>query len=132
MARTTVRISEDTRDKLRELARERDESMQEVLAEAVRLYDLRRFVGPGRCAAARTTVRITEETRERLRALARDCDESMQEVLAQAVEAYRRNWILEQSNAAWARLREDPVAWAAELEERRIWEGTLADGLDQE
>ena len=81
---------------------------------------------------AGTTVRMTEETRDKLRQLARESNESMQEILAKAVEAYRRNWVLQQSNAAYARLREDPAAWAAELEERRTLEGTLADGLDQE
>jgi hypothetical protein len=29
-----------------------------------------------------------------------------------------------------ARLRRDPVAWAEELEERRLFENTLMDGLE--
>lgn len=81
---------------------------------------------------AQTTVRVREDTREALRELARATNEPMQEVLAKAVEAYRRRWILEQHNASYARLRQAPIAWAEELEERKLWEATLGDGLEPE
>ncbi len=35
-------------------------------------------------------------------------------------------------NASFARLRRDPVAWAEELEERRLYENTLMDGLEDD
>jgi hypothetical protein len=35
-------------------------------------------------------------------------------------------------NASFARLRRDPAAWAEELEERRLFENTLMDGLEDE
>jgi len=38
MARTTVRMTEETRAVLRELARESNETMQQVLAKAVEAY----------------------------------------------------------------------------------------------
>ena len=38
MARTTVRMTEETRAVLRELARETNETMQQVLAKAVEAY----------------------------------------------------------------------------------------------
>ena len=79
---------------------------------------------------ASTTVRIREETREALRQLANEVGEPMQEVLAKAVEAYRRQRILESTNAAYAALRADPEAWQSMEQERREWEATLANGLE--
>lgn len=43
MSATTVRISEETREKLRELAHEDHEPMQAVLAKAVEAYCRQRF-----------------------------------------------------------------------------------------
>jgi hypothetical protein len=51
-------------------------------------------------------------------------------VVERAVEHYRRELFLADLNAAYARLRADPVAWRDELAERALWETTLADGLD--
>jgi hypothetical protein len=79
-----------------------------------------------------TTVRVSAETRAALRDLAAETGESMQEVLAKAVEAYRRRLFLEAANADYARLRADPRTWAEELEERRLWDATLLDGLEDD
>jgi hypothetical protein len=49
------------------------------------------------------------------------------ETLERAVETIRQQ-ILDTTNAAYAALKEDPKAWRAELEERRLWEQTLSDG----
>lgn len=76
------------------------------------------------------TVRVSQQTRAVLRELAADTGEPMQRVLADAVEAYRRNRILELTDAAYAALRADPEAWNEELEERAAWDATLADGLE--
>ena len=54
----------------------------------------------------------------------------MQSLIARAVEQYRRQMVLQRANDAYAVLRSQPEAWAEELEERRIWEGTLADDLE--
>ncbi len=81
---------------------------------------------------ATTTVRIDEQTREKLRALACEMDVSMQDVLAKAVEAYRRQRFLEDANADYERLRADPAAWAEELAERKLWDATLLDGLEDD
>lgn len=53
----------------------------------------------------------------------------MREVVARAVEELWREQLLEEINASFARLREDPEAWAQELEERRLSENTLMDDL---
>jgi hypothetical protein len=79
-----------------------------------------------------TTVRIKEETHAALRELAAQTQEPMQEVLARAVELYRRQRILELTNAAYAALRANPQQWQEVLDERAAWESTLSDGLDGE
>lgn len=79
-----------------------------------------------------TTVRIRDDTHVTLRELARTANEPMQEVLAKAVEAYRRQRLIEESNAAYARLYQDPQAWAELQDEQRLLDGTLADGLEPE
>jgi hypothetical protein len=54
----------------------------------------------------------------------------MQTILDEAVERYRRQRFLEEVNAAYAALGEDPAASKAARQERAAWEKTLADGLD--
>ena len=77
-------------------------------------------------------VRISAETRETLRELARQEGESMQAVLDKAIENYRRQKFLDDANAAFATLKSNPKAWKEELEERKLWDLTLNDGLDDE
>jgi hypothetical protein len=62
--------------------------------------------------------------------MSKDPREPLRE-LAKAVEAYRRQRFWEQTNAAYAALRADPEAWQKELQERRDWEATLVDGLEE-
>jgi hypothetical protein len=73
------------------------------------------------------TVRVMEATQRTLRDLAQEMDKPIQEVVSIAVEAYRRQRLLEQTNAAYAALRADPEGWREELEERELWDNTLAD-----
>lgn len=40
--------------------------------------------------------------------------------------------LLRRGNEAYARLREDPEAWAEVLRERAEWDCTLMDGLEDE
>ena len=81
---------------------------------------------------ASTAVRLREPTRAALRELAAQSGEAMSVVLEKAVECYRRQRFLEQANAAYAALRVNPEAWQAEEEERRAWDATLGDGLEDE
>jgi hypothetical protein len=78
------------------------------------------------------TVRISEHTRETLRELAQTEDETMQAVLERAVEEYRRKRFIDNLNAFYAELRNDPEAWKAHEEELALWDGTLADGLPED
>jgi len=56
----------------------------------------------------------------------------MQTILEQAIEEYRRKRILEQANAEYAAMRQDPAAWDVWQEEIAAGEATLADGLNPE
>ena len=78
-----------------------------------------------------TTVRINRQTQQILRGLAENSGESIQSVLDKAVAEYQRKRILEEGNHAYARLRSDPEVWSEEIEERRVWEATLSDGLGE-
>lgn len=76
------------------------------------------------------TIRISLEAREKLRALASQTGESVQATLEKAVESYRRQCFLERTNAAFAALRRDAVAWKAEQEERAAWDVTPTGDLE--
>ena len=78
------------------------------------------------------TVKVRPETHRALQDLAEKTGESMQDVLAKAVEEHQRRLFWEEVNAAYEALRQDPKAWAEELEERALWDKTLTDGLDEE
>ena len=54
----------------------------------------------------------------------------MQTILDEAIDQYSRDKFLDEVNAAYARLRADPKAWKEELAERKEWDGTLMDGLE--
>jgi hypothetical protein len=77
-----------------------------------------------------STVPISEASHQILRDLAAQTGQTMTEVLDKALDSYRRKMFFEQLNAGYAALRADPQAWAEHLEERKLWEATLLDGLD--
>lgn len=52
--------------------------------------------------------------------------------VAKAVEEYKRYLLIERTNEAFAALRAQPERWAEELEERRLWNATLNDSLEEE
>lgn len=78
-----------------------------------------------------TTIRVPTKTKETLHILACTAGLSMQQVLDQALEVYRRQQLLEATNAAYAALRLNAKAWHEFEEERRDWDATLADGLER-
>ena len=79
---------------------------------------------------ASTTVRISKETHRALRSLATQRQVPIGELIAHMVKRLQRHELLEQTNAAYAALRNDPEAWQEELKERAVWETTLADGIE--
>jgi predicted transcriptional regulator len=80
---------------------------------------------------ATTTIRVSLRTRDLLQELAQTSGNSMQTILEQALEQYRRQQLLEATNAAYAALHADPEAWANLEHERQAWDQTLADGLEE-
>lgn len=76
------------------------------------------------------TIPISESGQHILRELAEQTGQSMTEVLDMALDAYRRKLFFEQLNVGYAELRADPQGWAEELQERKLWDATLMDGLD--
>lgn len=81
---------------------------------------------------ATTTIRVKTETREMLRELADASGMSMQRVLDEALDQYRRQTLLAETNAAYARLQAAPEAWSEWMREREEWDQTIADGLETE
>jgi hypothetical protein len=79
---------------------------------------------------ASATVRISQSARDTLRDLAAKSGESMQTVLEQAIEELRRRRFLEETNAAYAALRQNDEDWESLHEERAAWDATLLDGLE--
>ena len=77
------------------------------------------------------TVRVSKRTHEELRELSNQYGESMQAVLAYAVEELRRKRFFEQANAAYAALQDDQAAFQEYISEQKLWENTLADGLNE-
>ena len=53
-------------------------------------------------------------------------------ILDKAIRAYQEQKFWDETNAAFAALRQDPAAWREELEERGAWNGTLTDGPDDQ
>lgn len=75
------------------------------------------------------SVRVDRATYDRLVELAQEQQIPMARVIGRAVDSYDRVSMAEDSNAAYARLRLDPDAWAAWQAELGIWDATLMDGL---
>src|SRR5262249_32631112 len=73
---------------------------------------------------------ISEATRRILQELAEQTGQSVQDILDRAGEDYRRKGFFQSLAADYAALRADPREWEEELAERKLWEGTLMDGLD--
>lgn len=78
------------------------------------------------------TVRISSSTHVALKGLSKSTGKSMQDLLSEAVDEFRRKWILAASDAALREMKKDPKAWKAYMAEQKLWEGTLADGLERE
>jgi hypothetical protein len=53
-------------------------------------------------------------------------------VAAETTDSVERAAFFMAANLYYAQLAHDPMAWEEELAERRIWEDTLADGLEPE
>jgi len=76
-------------------------------------------------------VRVNETTHTAIRNLANELGESMQSIVDKAIERYKRELFLESLNQDFKKLQENEIDWENELEERRLWENTLLDGVEK-
>jgi predicted transcriptional regulator len=76
-----------------------------------------------------SNVRISAAGREVLREIARKESRPMAAVLEMAIERYRRQKLLEETNASYAALKANRKEWKEEIAERELWDRTIADGL---
>ena len=77
-------------------------------------------------------IRISAQSKATLRELADHEGKPMQSVLDEAIEQYRRDKFFRELDEGYAQLQANPQAWQEELDERRLWDSTLADGLDSQ
>jgi hypothetical protein len=75
------------------------------------------------------SVRVNGATHDRLVELAREQNLSIARVLARSVDTYDRMSMAQESDAAYARLRQDPAAWDEWQAELQLWDATLLDGV---
>ncbi len=76
-------------------------------------------------------LRVSEHTHEKVRKMSNESKLTMQEITDRAIEAYRRQQILERTNAVYATMHVSPQMWQEEQEERAEWDTTLNDGLEE-
>lgn len=77
------------------------------------------------------TTRISESDHRVLQTLSAQMGKGHQEIIHEALTTYQREALLDGINAGYAKLRADHSEWALEKGERRLWENTLADGIDE-
>jgi len=76
-----------------------------------------------------STIRISPTAHRRLVQMAKQTNSSLQEMLDQAIENERRRLLLQQTNLAYAKLRQNKKAWKAWRAELRQLDATLSDGI---
>jgi len=75
-----------------------------------------------------STIRISSATHRSLAQMAEETNASLQETLDRAIENERRRLLLEQTNRAYSKLRQNKKAWKAWRAELRQLDATLNDG----
>lgn len=68
------------------------------------------------------TARMSDEAHEMLGELAKETGRTEQDLLDEAVERLNHELFFDCVDAAYRRLRSDSAAWAAEKEERALWD----------
>ena len=75
------------------------------------------------------TIRISSAAHRSLANMAEQTNTSLQQMLDQAIEHERRRLLLERTNLAYAKLRQDKKAWKAWRAELRQLDASLNDGI---
>lgn len=79
---------------------------------------------------SQSPVVLSDDTHCVLQSLSEATGKRILEILEEAVEEYRRKIFFEGLDRDYAALKADPDAWAEELQERKLFENTLMDGID--
>lgn len=79
-----------------------------------------------------TTIRIKIEVYKELKEIADFENETMQKIMEKALEEYRTKKFFYQLNDSVARYKTSKDDWMKEIEERKLWDNTLVDGLEDE
>ncbi|MBI5095448.1 MAG: toxin-antitoxin system protein [Candidatus Hydrogenedentes bacterium] len=75
------------------------------------------------------SVSISEADHTALSDMAKQTGRSLTSLLAEAIRELQRRHLLNQTNTAFARLKQDSAAWEEEKRERALWDHSLADGV---
>ena len=81
---------------------------------------------------AGTQIRVSETTHRIIQSLSAQTGKSMSVIADEAIEKYKREQFFDGLNDDFKALQADEDAWREELEERKLWENTLLDGLESE
>jgi hypothetical protein len=79
-----------------------------------------------------TTIRISQRARDEARELARATGKPISQAVEAAIRAEHRRLFWVSFRQAAATVSKNPGAAAAEAADSELFEGTLADGLDEE
>jgi hypothetical protein len=77
-----------------------------------------------------TTVRVNRQTYNEIKVLADKQHKNMQNIIDLAIKQYKKIQYFQELNLSFSRLKENKEAWDEEKNERKMWDSTLADGLD--
>jgi predicted transcriptional regulator len=77
-----------------------------------------------------TTIRINKNTYKELKKIADSENETIQRIMEKALKEYRTKIFFCELNESVARYKTSKDDWKEEIEERKLWENTLGDGLE--
>ncbi len=79
-----------------------------------------------------TTIRINKEVYKELKEIADFENETMQKTLEKALDEYKTKKFFCRLNESVTRYKTSRDDWEEEIEERKLWDNTLVDGLEDE
>jgi hypothetical protein len=79
-----------------------------------------------------TTIRVRKDIYDAIKSLAQQRNEKIQDVIEKAVKEYKKKKFFEELNMGYASLQAVSQDWAVETAERKEWEVTLRDGLEDD
>ena len=78
-----------------------------------------------------TTIRVEQGTRDLLARLAQSQKRPMSQIVSEAIAKYEEDLFWQKAREGYERMNADPEDRAAYDAETRLWDASLADGLDE-